>query len=654
MNIDNIIAGLPEQFLRSWELSDFLQVADSDVTFENAFIHDMSDNPIDCNIYHPKYGYPGFVTHENRPILTSFNPIIYQEPSGQYVYCKDHFPVTCLHVNGVITNKDGIQVKYVNHTMTNRTRLADSEDDFKKIYKREFVYAKIPNEYPYHKILTKKLKEHIEKCRKNYEENRVFIGNTAARTGDLSLIYVADRFESFLDALLNSNIDKFKKMIDIPDTNHLYLSSISSQNDYDFYYDLTKNLPNDFVQDVIDYFGSGPREGFFDPLQFLNLWHKPWEYFDGHMDEPSKFIGAVQNLDISEENKHIIFGFTLKFYGGYPIVKGDYQASVSLRLIEEAFLEYPNDTPEKTFCMRDGCSDFVPIIESEASTYLYSIKDFSNISDNHSIDFFYNVKNVPRHELVFDTVWYFKRGYRKGLVEPLAFLNLLWKQSNFVHRNLYGKVRSTFDTLNNLPLNELQKHILFGFILKWKGGIPIQVFNPDENRFYKILERAFLSFEGDTPEKLFCSKESLNHGIDLYSNQISQKGVSTDKDTIASTKSKDEWKNDFNSCQNREEIRECFIALTKLKSANGKPHLDAEQLDQFIELAFCDCNAGRKIKMNFRRGEIKRIRKVFYEFYVTSWPSYESSRNVKDKYVRLLTDYFEGFHYSATFSNFNK
>ena len=59
--------------------------------------------------------------------------------------------------------------------------------------------------------------------------------------------------------------------------------------------------------------------------------------------------------------------------------------------------------------------------------------------------------------------------------------------------------------------------------------------------------------------------------------------------------------------------------------------------------------------MNYNRdGDIGTIRKLFYNFYLSSKKEYESSEKVKAKYVKLLTDNFIEFSYDKIFANFNK
>jgi hypothetical protein len=106
-----------------------------------------------------------------------------------------------------------------------------------------------------------------------------------------------------------------------------------------------------------------------------------------------------------------------------------------------------------------------------------------------------------------------------------------------------------------------------------------------------------------------------------------------------------------------EEVRKHFRQLIEKKSKkDNKPLLTEKQFEQFITSAFLFPNIApnEKIKMNFAHGEIGFIRELFYNFFIKSKIEYELTQHQKDKYIRLLTDYFEGFDYNTIKANFNK
>ncbi|MCF0053451.1 hypothetical protein LXM25_25490 [Dyadobacter sp. LJ53] len=306
-----------------------------------------------------------------------------------------------------------------------------------------------------------------------------------------------------------------------------YLSSLSSKESLDFFYNLLKDHDGDFVSDTIKYFTSGPRAGYLEPLNFLNLWHKQWAYFEANWDKPYSVVETLKSLRLSEEQKHILFGFLLRFYGGYPIQHISANSASALRFVERAFLSYPKNSPEKVYALHPSHELIPPYLSRNNNvTFKYSEEEIQSLSSKNSLDFYFNVNNIPNSELVFQTFDYFESGPRTGTFTPLGFLNLLWEQEGFARRNLSGKVNSTLDVLKSLPLDDEQKHILFGFMLKWKGGYPIQVFDADEKIFYQLLENEFLSYPKQTPEKKFCSKEFW---ISSQQNQTSPSNFTTKK-----------------------------------------------------------------------------------------------------------------------------
>ena len=150
--------------------------------------------------------------------------------------------------------------------------------------------------------------------------------------------------------------------------------------------------------------------------------------------------------------------------------------------------------------------------------------NLKGISANNTLDFYTNEKHFPNQELVrIRTIEYFENGEGSRAFRPHEFLDLLWHQFAFINANI-DKGDKVLDTLTNLPLTELEKHILFGFIIKWIGGYPLEAPSGNGNsrlhyQFRKLLLQKFLAYDGHTPEKNFCRidfeqrKELLKLGI---------------------------------------------------------------------------------------------------------------------------------------------
>jgi hypothetical protein len=134
----------------------------------------------------------------------------------------------------------------------------------------------------------------------------------------------------------------------------------------------------------------------------------------------------------------------------------------------------------------------------------------SEISLENDLDYYYNAVNIPNQDLVFATIEYFETGPGKDTFEPLEFLNIMYKQFGFVKDNIQ-KPHSTVAHLKGLPLSSRENHTLLGFILKWFGGYPIENMDPQFNTTLRLVEKEFLSFPGETPEKKFCQKNWQNY-----------------------------------------------------------------------------------------------------------------------------------------------
>jgi hypothetical protein len=97
-----------------------------------------------------------------------------------------------------------------------------------------------------------------------------------------------------------------------------------------------------------------------------------------------------------------------------------------------------------------------------------------------------------------------------------------------------------------------------------------------------------------------------------------------------------------------------FKVFTENNSKNGKPFLTAEQLDAFIDRAFCGNTNLQKIRFNLDSREISAIRYVFYQFYNTYYFEYFETLQCRPAFIRLLTDNFEGWDFETVNENFNK
>ncbi len=137
----------------------------------------------------------------------------------------------------------------------------------------------------------------------------------------------------------------------------------------------------------------------------------------------------------------------------------------------------------------------------------YLESDYSD-SFNADWDYFYNSDNIKDQSFIFEIVEYFENGAGFLDFEPLEFLNLLYRQIHILeaHSNYPFK---TFQCLKGLILNDIQRQTLYGFILKSFGGYPIVNERLDIYSTLKLIEKEFLCFEGDKPDKNYFKSEQV-------------------------------------------------------------------------------------------------------------------------------------------------
>ena len=100
--------------------------------------------------------------------------------------------------------------------------------------------------------------------------------------------------------------------------------------------------------------------------------------------------------------------------------------------------------------------------------------------------------------------------------------------------------------------------------------------------------------------------------------------------------------------------REHFKVFTEKNSKNKKPFLTVEQFNSFIDRAFNGKIDVPKQKFNqIPKGEKLLIQAVFYEFYNTYCFEYFNTMQCQEKFIKLLTDNFDGWDYKNVKENFN-
>lgn len=279
-------------------------------------------------------------------------------------------------------------------------------------------------------------------------------------------------------------------------------------------------------------------------------------------------------------------------------------------------------------------------------------KELKVISANNDLDFYYNTENMPNQDLVFGTLEYFETGKRKGFFEPLEFMNLLWEQYNFVNTNIQ-KPHTTITTLKALPLTVDQKHVLFGFILKWFGGYPVTNMDKQYDTTLRLIEKEFLSYKKQTPEKKFCQKDWVQYSrlrqIEGFTNDnLRGNGQNTAYDFV---KVKEHLKTLTNI---KEKIK--FLAEIKTEYLQNKTgfewdlgtpfdeqcELELRKLDKIFKLETVTVNPIAKpiFKLSEKKGaktDLIRILNALYELRLID--KMDGQTPTKQEFIQTMGDY---------------
>ncbi len=81
-------------------------------------------------------------------------------------------------------------------------------------------------------------------------------------------------------------------------------------------------------------------------------------------------------------------------------------------------------------------------------------------------------------------------------------------------------------------------------------------------------------------------------------------------------------------------------------------YLDLETLHKYLKAAFIDCTPPKEKFSIIKQGLTKgRVKKVWVDFSTTTQGVNSVQKRLKPKFVKLLSDYFEGFDYKSNYDN---
>lgn len=131
------------------------------------------------------------------------------------------------------------------------------------------------------------------------------------------------------------------------------LKAFMYENELLWYFDKINIENQNLVSEIFSYFNEGEGKKKFKPLAFLNLLWKQCDTLVSKINEPDKVIEDFKKIPLNHYERHILFGFILKCFGGYPVQNFNEQYDLILKKIQTEFLAFKGETPEKEFCKAD-------------------------------------------------------------------------------------------------------------------------------------------------------------------------------------------------------------------------------------------------------------------------------------------------------------
>lgn len=170
----------------------------------------------------------------------------------------------------------------------------------------------------------------------------------------------------------------------------------------------------------------------------------------------------------------------------------------------------------------------------------------------------------------------------------------------------------------------------------------------DYNEFENFETKTETIKVNSLEDALHILKNDKNGKFEIILN--SQSNENEKQPQQSKTQKPDEVK-EFEFTNNFDRVNESRVYNFFKSELLDKKYLTKENLQNFLKLSF-EHQTPPKTKFNFeKRYLIKDIRKIFYKYFnEINFEKY----NTQDKYIRLLTDYFEGFEFEKIKMNFNK
>ena len=179
----------------------------------------------------------------------------------------------------------------------------------------------------------------------------------------------------------------------------------------------------EFLNETIRWFETGPGSRAFTALDFLNLLFRQLAYVSDNIYATEAVKEHFQNIALSVTEQHILTGFIVKWWGGYPVRHPYRDKEATLRAIEQVFFSNEPDSPERVFCKAD------PVERKELMKYGMAMTALIN----DGVDLAETLKEINASDA---------EKYYKTFEEAFQHAYLMEAVGPFVHKTQYLAAKS--------------------------------------------------------------------------------------------------------------------------------------------------------------------------------------------------------------------
>lgn len=265
---------------------------------------------------------------------------------------------------------------------------------------------------------------------------------------------------------------------------YLHLSA-DSQNVDDY---IQNKFNYDIYQEIED--NKSPFFELFEPVKFFNLYYTQIALIEDNKFKPTFIIQGIKELDLTDKQNYFFCEKLLNYFSDKR--NGDEQLDICCREI----VKFQKKLDIHIQVKPGNSYDPKPYYPKEKSIEEKNLDDFLGSKFNLKI---YQDLTEGHERNVFN--------------EPVDFFRLFYGQLEFIEKNP-SKPLAFVSNLNQLPINEYQRRILFYYI----NEMLTKVFNEYSNEQIKVCQTLIESELNKLDKKLFPEKENQAKSVKTIEN----------------------------------------------------------------------------------------------------------------------------------------